>query len=95
MPSFFIFSEPIKSADMEQNTLDLTDSKDTIEQSDYPILTLFDIGGRRVGLDRRSFSYGLHIPERRRGKDRRSGSDRRNFDQLFILGDTERRQWFK
>ena len=80
---------------MEQITLKLKDSNDAIEQSDYPVLTLFDIGGRRIGMDRRSFSYGLHIPERRSGKDRRSGSDRRNFDQLFILGDTERRQWFK
>lgn len=85
----------MESAIMEQNTLDLTGSKDAIEKSDYPILTLFDIGGRRVGLDRRAFSYSLHIPERRCGKDRRNGSDRRNFDQLFILGNTERRQWFK
>lgn len=85
----------MESAIMEQTTLDLTGSKDAIEQSDYPVLTLFDIGGRRVGLDRRAFSYSLHIPERRCGKDRRSGSDRRNFDQLFILGNTERRQWFK
>lgn len=26
---------------------------------------------RRLGLDRRQFSYAAHIPERRRGRDRR------------------------
>jgi len=33
--------------------------------------------GRRLGADRRQFSYDAHIPERRSGKDRRSGFDRR------------------
>ena len=36
-----------------------------------------DNGGRRLGADRRQFSYNHHIPERRSGKDRRSGFDRR------------------
>ena len=36
-----------------------------------------DNGGRRSGLDRREFSYTAHIPERRSGKERRSGVDRR------------------
>ena len=39
--------------------------------------TLLDNGGRRLGIDRRQFSYTLHIPERRSGKERRSGLDRR------------------
>jgi hypothetical protein len=39
--------------------------------------TLFDNGGRRLGVDRRQFSYDFHIPERRSGKERRSGFDRR------------------
>ena len=37
-------------------------------------------GNRRLGLDRRVFSYFSHIPERRGGSDRRSGTDRRNRD---------------
>ena len=36
-----------------------------------------DNGGRRLGIDRRQFSYTAHIPERRSGKERRSGFDRR------------------
>jgi len=36
-----------------------------------------DNGGRRLGIDRRQFSYTMHIPERRSGKERRSGFDRR------------------
>lgn len=38
---------------------------------------LSDRGGRRLGIDRRSFSYTLHIPERRHGRERRSIRDRR------------------
>ena len=38
---------------------------------------LFDNGGRRLGMERRQFSYKRHIPERRSGKDRRSELDRR------------------
>ena len=34
--------------------------------------------GRRSGIERRSFSYAVHIPERRRIKDRRSGKNRRS-----------------
>ena len=36
-----------------------------------------DNGGRRSGIDRRQLSYTAHIPERRSGKERRSGLDRR------------------
>jgi len=38
-----------------------------------------DNGGRRSEGDRRNFSYTLHIPERRKNEDRRSGHDRRKF----------------
>jgi len=38
---------------------------------------LSDNGGRRLGVDRRQFSYDFHIPERRTGRERRSGLDRR------------------
>ena len=34
--------------------------------------------GRRSGIERRIFSYAIHLPEQRSGKDRRSGTDRRN-----------------
>lgn len=40
-----------------------------------PLLSNND--SRRLGVDRRQFSYDFHIPERRSGKDRRSGFDRR------------------
>jgi hypothetical protein len=36
-----------------------------------------DNGGVRSGLERRQFSYDRYIPERRSGKDRRNGLDRR------------------
>lgn len=36
-----------------------------------------DNGGRRSGIERREFSYAGYLPERRKGKDRRSGQDRR------------------
>jgi hypothetical protein len=38
---------------------------------------LTDNGDRRLGMDRRQFFYNGHIPERRSGKDRRSGLERR------------------
>jgi hypothetical protein len=36
-----------------------------------------DIGGRRSEIDRRTFLYTAHLPERRFSKDRR-GDDRRS-----------------
>ena len=38
----------------------------------------FDNGDRRSGIDRRKFSYAVHIPERRCSIDRRQGLDRRS-----------------
>jgi hypothetical protein len=38
---------------------------------------LLDNGGRRLGVDSRQFSYFIHIPESRSGKERRNGLDRR------------------
>ena len=37
-----------------------------------------DNGGRRLGLERRAFSYDIHVPERRSNTIRRSSIDRRN-----------------
>ncbi len=53
-----------------------------------------DIGGRRLGTDRRQFSYYFHIPERRSGIDRRSGFDRRS-ECYSYRGDIERRENLK
>ena len=38
---------------------------------------LDDNGGTRSGGDRRQYTSNIHIPERRSGKNRRSGQDRR------------------
>jgi hypothetical protein len=36
-----------------------------------------DNENRRLEVDRRQFSYAFHIPERRSGKDRRCGLERK------------------
>jgi hypothetical protein len=43
---------------------------------------LKDSGGRRIGVDRRSFSYSLYIPERRSDDDRRKGDIRRKTNRI-------------
>ena len=40
-------------------------------------LSIKDKGDERLGIDRRKFSYDVHIPENRSGKERRNGLDRR------------------
>jgi hypothetical protein len=40
------------------------------------IQKLSENGGRRLGIKRRQFSFTQHIPERRSGRDRRSGNDK-------------------
>ena len=47
------------------------------------IQILPDNGGRRSGTDRREFNYTSHIPERRSGKERRSGLDRRQKPRAY------------
>jgi hypothetical protein len=42
------------------------------------INVVIDNGGRRSGIERRRFSYAIHVPELRLGKDRRNDIDRRN-----------------
>ncbi len=41
-------------------------------------VALIDNGGRRLGVDRRQFSYTDYIPDKRLGDDRRTGLDRRS-----------------
>jgi hypothetical protein len=52
-------------------------------------VTFVETLGRRSGVDRRTFSYTCHIPERRRGTDRRSGRDRRKNKRLCIVAEIE------
>ena len=42
-------------------------------------------GGRRMGRDRREYSYACCIPERRSGIERRSGRDRRQTNRIFSI----------
>jgi hypothetical protein len=56
--------------------------------------SLKDNGGRRSGFERRHYTANIHIPERRSGKDRRRGVDRR---KNFVAGEApseERRAGF-
>jgi hypothetical protein len=48
---------------------------------------LHDIGGRRLEIDRRQFSYSIHVPERRSCKERRSGFDKRKHRRFQIQDD--------
>jgi hypothetical protein len=61
-----------------------THYKIDIENSEDQIL-LRDKGGRRIGFDRRTFSYSLHIPERRSHSDRRKGVIRRKTNRIKTI----------
>ena len=52
-------------------------------------LELQDNGGRRIGIERRNFSYSLHIPERRFDNDRRKIKDRRETFRNYKLIQTK------
>ena len=45
------------------------------------IISLIDKGDRRSYLDRRYFSYAVHIPERRIADRRRTATDRRDQEE--------------
>jgi hypothetical protein len=63
----------------------MTDNKLIIDVDNPESLEAFRLNSdRRFGVDRRAFSYNLHIPERRKGKDRRSGRDRRKLPRIKI-----------
>ncbi len=51
-------------------------------------IELKDNGGRRSGKDRRVFSYAGYLPERRTGRERRSGLDRRKSIRYQTLANT-------
>lgn len=42
-------------------------------------------GGRRMGGDRREYSYACCLPERRSGLERRSGKDRRQQSRITSM----------
>ena len=57
---------------------------------EHPNRAMIDNGGRRLGFQRRVFSYHIYYPERRSGVDRRSGIERRmrlNWRSKSFLGE--------
>jgi hypothetical protein len=54
------------------------------ENSEVQIL-LRDKGDRRIGVDRRTFSYSLHVPERRSHDDRRKSDNRRKTNRIKTI----------
>ena len=59
---------------------DTVSKVDVADSEDQTIL--MDVGDRRIGFDRRCFSYSLHIPERRSHDDRRKGDNRRKTNRI-------------
>ena len=57
-----------------------TNGNDMLEQQ----ISLESEGRRSMG-DRRNYSYTLHIPERRKAKERRSGNDRRKYHRVEAI----------
>ena len=52
-----------------------------------------DNGNRRLGIDRREFSYTVYLPERRSGKDRRGIFDYRSIQTYESRSDIESQQY--
>ena len=59
------------------------------------ITRINDNGGTRCGTDRRKFSGLDNIPERRSGKERRNGVDRRRSQNFRGEMAIERRELFR
>ena len=57
--------------------------------------TIKDRGGRRSGDDRRSLFFSEYSPEKRSGQDRRTGSDRRNLENVKRRGRLDLSDAFK
>ncbi len=91
---FFIFPSHRKTnQDKQDNHLLIQTAKIRHLYNTKLELTIHDKGGNRIGIDRRRFEYTAFIPERRSGKDRRKGFDRRN--SIVIRKESERRSIFK
>jgi len=65
------------------NEIAMAGTMSKVEVADLEDQTLLkDNGGRRIGVDRRSFSYSLYIPERRSHDDRRADDNRRKKNRM-------------
>jgi hypothetical protein len=62
--------------------------------NELSFIAMMDNGGRRLWVDRRKVKIAGFSPERRSGKDRRIGLDRRGSAQLKIKKEKERRKKF-
>ncbi len=62
--------------------------------SELSFIAMMDNGGRRLWSDRRKKSVPITISERRSGRDRRTGIDRRGFQAVEVGKDKERRRKF-
>lgn len=62
--------------------------------NELSFIAMMDNGGRRLWSDRRKKSVPITISERRSGRDRRTGIDRRGFQSVEVGKDKERRRKF-
>jgi regulator of extracellular matrix RemA (YlzA/DUF370 family) len=62
-----------KEKNMQENHSEVSAANDRTWGSEHPAFQpgYYDEPNRRSGIERRRFSYTCHIPERRRGEDRR------------------------
>ena len=60
--------------------------------NELSFIAMMDNGGRRLWSDRRKKLVVIAISERRTGKDRRTGIDRRGFQTVKVGKDKERRR---
>ena len=62
--------------------------------NELSFIAMLDNGGRRLWGDRRKKVVPITISERRSGKDRRTGVDRRGFQTIKVGNGKERRRKF-
>jgi hypothetical protein len=62
--------------------------------NELSFIAMMDNGGRRLWSDRRKKVVAITISERRSGKERRTGIDRRGFQTVKIGKAKERRRHF-
>jgi hypothetical protein len=68
--NFVLFQTSVLDLNREKGELAMRDAYLNFEKGDS--------GGRRLGIDRRSFFLPEYVPERRSSQDRRSGETRRS-----------------
>jgi hypothetical protein len=62
--------------------------------NELSFIAMLDNGGRRLWSDRRKKLVPITISERRSGKERRTGIDRRGFQTVKVGKEKERRRKF-